>query len=196
MRGFWNKCFQHKVKNSDFRKNVKKYLTLTMRCDQTTRPIRKQKASLERWYPYLSCFTLGFEIYAHQLGHNGSGKIMVPCGQRQKVSDMSIVHILWLVYNFFTKRLQKKIELVGRPAGDRRRRWKPLCLGSLALDGWALGAREPKPGVPSFSPPLLLLHWWLLSAPVESVPERWPQNSAPASSFWRPTWKVAHHPRH
>ena len=84
-----------------------------MRCDQTTRPIRKQKASLERWYPYLSCFTLGFEIYAHQLGHNGSGKIMVPCGQRQKVSDMSISSNLSMI--FFTKRLQKKIELVGRP---------------------------------------------------------------------------------
>ena len=28
--------------------------------------------------------------YAHWLGHNGPGKIMAPCGQRQKVSDTSI----------------------------------------------------------------------------------------------------------
>ena len=103
---FSKACFQHKVKNSDFRKNGKKYLTLTMRCDQTTRPIRKQKASLERWYPYLSCFTLGFEIYAHQLGHNGSGKIMVPCGQRQKVSDMSISSGLSII--FLQKGYRKK----------------------------------------------------------------------------------------
>ena len=28
--------------------------------------------------------------YGHWSGHNGPGKIMAPCGQRQKVSDMSI----------------------------------------------------------------------------------------------------------
>ena len=28
--------------------------------------------------------------YAHRLGHNGPGKVMAPCGQRQKVSDTSI----------------------------------------------------------------------------------------------------------
>ena len=55
-------CFQRNVKNSDFRKNVKKYSTLTMRCDQTTHPTIKQKVSMERWYPYLSYDTLGFEI--------------------------------------------------------------------------------------------------------------------------------------
>ena len=34
--------FQHKVKNSDFRKHVKKYSTLTMHCDETTQPTIKQ----------------------------------------------------------------------------------------------------------------------------------------------------------
>ena len=50
---FSNICFQHNVKKSGFRKNVKKYSTLTMPYDQTTPPTIEQKVSLERWYPYL-----------------------------------------------------------------------------------------------------------------------------------------------
>ena len=46
-------------------------------------------------------------IYAHRLGHNGPGKIMAPCGQRQKVSDTSISFSLYLQ--------QHKIVLVTGP---------------------------------------------------------------------------------
>ena len=42
-------------KNSDFWKNVKKYLTLTMRCDLITQPTIKQNVGIsEKLYTYLS----------------------------------------------------------------------------------------------------------------------------------------------
>ena len=35
--------------------------------------------------------------YAHQLGHNGPGTLMVSCGQRQKASETSISYSLSLL---------------------------------------------------------------------------------------------------
>ena len=82
-------CFQHKVTFLIFGKRLK---SIQLWQYAKNKPLNIQSSERYLWKDDIHIFlkTPWGLKYAHRLGHNGPGKIMAPCGQRQKVSDTSI----------------------------------------------------------------------------------------------------------